>query len=317
MRRPLAETRSVNSGGTAVGIDIGGTNCKTALVDAGGRVLDHHSFAIDQQAGIDPFLDRLYGSVDRVAGAVASGIGALLPGYLDAARTVPRIMVNIPMLEGVPLHGHLSARYGLPVALDIDRNGPAWAEHLFNHTDVKRLMYVTIGTGVGVGMTVSGEILRVCNDSIGELGHLTLEPGGVPCTCGNLGCVETLVSKRGLALIANRLGIEKLADKPVSSGVEPLEVYRSARAGNGPARRVFEQFADYLGAALVTYANTFSPDLIVVGGGIAGAADLFLPKAEAWLNRHWFEKKSKAIRLVRSGFGEHAGVIGAASLVLM
>lgn len=292
----------------AVGVDIGGTNCKAALVDGRGRVCAHRSFAVDQAAGIDRFMDMLFTFIDGLDAGQAAGIGVLLPGYLNPERTVPRIMVNIPMLEGAPLHREMGERYGVPVSLDIDRNGPAWAEHLFHHPEVRRLMYVTIGTGVGVGMVADGEILRVCNDSIGELGHVTLEPGGEPCSCGNLGCVETLVSRRGVALIARRLGADGAPD--------PRGLYLAAEAGDRDARRVFDEFADLLGAALVTYANTFSPDLVVVGGGLAGAADLFLSRAEFYLNSHWFERSSKRIPVRRSGFGEHAGVIGAASLVL-
>lgn len=292
----------------AVGVDIGGTNCKIALVDGRGQPSTHRGFAVDQAAGIGRFMDMLSASIDELDAGPVSGIGVLLPGYLNPERTVPRIMVNIPMLEGAPLHRTLRERYGVPVSLDIDRNGPARAEHLFHYPEVRRLMYVTIGTGVGVGMVADGEILRVCNDSIGELGHVTLEPGGAPCSCGNLGCVETLVSKRGIGLIARRLGAD--------DGPDPQELYRAAKAGSREALRVFQEFASLLGAALVTYANTFSPDLVVVGGGLAGAAELFLEKAESHLNRHWFERKSKRIPVRRSRFGEHAGVIGAASLVL-
>jgi glucokinase len=292
----------------AVGVDIGGTNCKAALVDGRGRLHGHRSFAVDQAAGIGRFMDMLFSCIDGLDAGQAAGIGVLLPGYLNPERTVPRIMVNIPMLEGAPLHRTLRERYGVPVSLDIDRNGPARAEHLFHYPEVARLMYVTIGTGVGVGIVTGGEILRVCNDSIGELGHVTLEPGGEPCSCGNLGCVETLVSRRGVALIARRL--------ETGAGSDPRELYLAAKAGDRGARRVFEEFVDLLGAALVTYANTFSPDLVVVGGGLAGAADLFLSRAESYLNRRWFERKIKRIPVRRSGFGEHAGVIGAASLVL-
>lgn len=306
----------------AVGVDIGGTNCKIALVDENGEVGAHRSFEVDQEAGISTFMDNLCTCIDRMGGGSTDGIGVLLPGYLNEERTVPRIMVNIPMLEGQPLYQTLRDRYGTPVALDIDRNGPAWAEHLFHYPEVRRLMYVTIGTGVGVGMVVDGEILRVCNDSIGELGHVTLEPGGALCSCGNLGCVETLVSKRGIGLIARRLGV--LQQKEKSDGGKgmtggdpsPQEMSRAAREGDLNAMRVFEQFATVLGAALVTYANTFSPDLIVVGGGLTGAADLFLQRSEYYLNHHWFERKSTYIPLRRSLFGEYAGVIGAASLVL-
>jgi predicted NBD/HSP70 family sugar kinase len=182
----------------AVGCDIGGTNCKIGLIDSSGAVLESLSFPIDHNAGVDFFLHKLSKTIGRlIKNRPVHGIGVLVPGYLKDDRRVPYIMVNIPMLEDAPLHDTLEKRFGLAVALDIDRNGPCLAEYLFHYKDkVSRLMFVTIGTGVGVGLVVNGEISRFCNDSIGELGHVTLEAGGYRCVCGNLGCVETIVPTR-------------------------------------------------------------------------------------------------------------------------
>jgi len=341
----------------ALGIDIGGTNCKAGLVDEKGNVIDHTAFQINHKAGIDAFLHSLYVSIDRLIDGrnirrnifrrnifrrriprlsrrlsqglsrKVCGIGVLLPGYLKENRTIPSIMVNIPMLENAPFYRLLSERYDVHVALDIDRNGPCMAEYLFCYKNrAFRLMYVTIGTGVGVGLCINGEICRVSGDSIGELGHLTLEPDGYPCVCGNRGCVETIVSIRGIARIADRLGVtERIMPQKAAGGRKnpngsdaliPEAVYRKALEGDENARRVYREFSRYLGAALVTYANIFSPDLIVIGGGLAGASDLYIDIAQQYLNEHWFERKTKQILVRKTSFGEHAGIVGAASLVL-
>jgi glucokinase len=305
----------------AVGCDVGGTNCKTGLVDSAGNVLEHRSFPADHEAGIEAFLDELFRSIEGLMeGRRVRGIGVLLPGYLRDNRRVPHIMVNIPMLEGVPLHDLLAERFDTQIALDIDRNGPCLAEYLFHYRDrgkISRLMYVTLGTGVGVGLVIDGEIARFTGDSIGELGHLTLEPDGFDCVCGNRGCVETVVSIRGIPRIAERLGVLDALRKEGSDSLQPEEIYHLAAQGNENAVRVFTEFGRLLGASLVTFANTFSPDLIVVGGGLAGGAEFFLETAEQYLNEHWFERSYKRIPLVRSAFGAHAGIVGAAALVLV
>jgi glucokinase len=310
--------------GYAVGCDIGGTYCKIGLVEKSGNVKDQTSFAVDHGAGVDHFLSVLFSSIDRLVSynkAGLTGIGILLPGYLKKGRAVPHIMVNIPMLENVPLYGLFRERFDIPVALDIDRNGPCLAEYkLVYRGEVGRLMYVTIGTGVGVGLVVRGEISRVTNDSIGELGHITLEPGGHLCVCGNRGCVETLVSKDGIARIAGRMGISEIScvdnDGKTIKGLDPDIVYSAAKAGNRPALEIFKKFEYYLGVALLTYANTFSPDMIIIGGGLSGASDLYLSGVEKYLNSHWFERNSKQITVKRTIFGSSAGIIGAASLIL-
>jgi glucokinase len=303
----------------AVGCDIGGTNCKAGLIDSAGKILDHGSFPVDHEAGIEFFLNNLFALIgELMADRRVTGIGVLLPGYLRNNRRIPHIMVNIPMLEGVPLHELLAKRYDAKIALDIDRNGPCLAEYLFHYREeVSRLMYVTLGTGVGVGLVIDGAIVRITNDSIGELGHLTLEPDGPPCVCGNRGCVETMVSIRGIIRIAERLGVLESLRGDRSETLHPEDVYTMAAQGDRTALDVFVEFGRLLGAALVSYANTFSPDLIVIGGGLSAGAEFFLETAESYLNEHWFERSYRRIPLFTSAFGVHTGIVGAASLVFV
>lgn len=303
----------------AVGCDIGGTNCKTGLVDSAGNVLEHSLFPVDHGAGIETFLNKLFARiVELTKSRQVRGIGVLLPGYLRDNRRVPHIMVNIPMLEGVPLYDLLHERFDVNIALDIDRNGPCLAEYLFHHRGkVSRLMYVTLGTGVGVGLVIDGEIARFTNDSIGELGHLTLEPDGFQCVCGNRGCVETIVSIRGIARIAERIGVLESLKERGSETFHPEEIYNRAARGDRNALRLFREFGRLLGASLVTFSNTFSPDLIVIGGGLSGGGEFFIKVAENYLNEHWFERSYKRIPVIKSAFGIHAGIVGAAALVLV
>lgn len=314
----------IDNSGTAVGCDIGGTYCKIGLVEASGKVKDRKSFEINHDDGAGPFLSTLFSSIETLISHEKmrpSGIGVLLPGYLKKNRKVPYIMVNIPMLEEVPLYDLINERFNIPVKLDIDRNGPCLAEYKFKYRDrVKRLMYVTMGTGVGVGLVVNGRICRVTNDSIGELGHITVDINGPLCVCGNRGCVETYVSKDGIARIANEMGIMALSAMDENGlqlkGLDPKIIYYAAREGNITAINIFKKFGRYLGAALVNYVNTYSPDIVIIGGGLSGASDFYLHETEEYLNNHWFERKNTEIKVRKTVFGSMAGIIGAASLVL-
>jgi glucokinase len=303
----------------AIGCDIGGTNCKTGLIDSSGNILEYRSFPADHDAGIEIFLKKLFATIEELTlNRQIRGIGVLLPGYLRNNRHVPHIMVNIPMIEGVPLYDLLSERFNTNITLDIDRNGPCLAEYLFHHFGkFSRLMYVTLGTGVGVGLVIDGKIARFTNDSIGELGHLTLEPEGFPCVCGNRGCVETVVSIRGMVRIAKRLGVLERLKVGSSETLHPEELHNKAVKGDMNALFVFREFGRLLGASLVTFANTFSPDLIVIGGGLSGGAEFFLETAKNYLNEHWFERSNKQIPVTTSVFGVHAGIVGAAALVFV
>ncbi len=314
----LKKMHIVPSPAAVIGCDIGGTSCKLGVITPTGRVLDHIAFPVRSSASLETFRANLFDTLDQMAARQpVRGIGALLPGYLRENRTIPHIMVNLRMLEGVPLARWLSDRYGVAVSLDIDRNGPALAESLFHYRhQVSRLLYVTIGTGLGVGLVTNGVICRICHDSIGELGHITLDPGGARCACGNEGCAETLLSRDGIGRIAQRLGLCASLRQNETSREFPEALYREAASGHPEARRVFVEFGRYLGAALVTFSNTFSPDIIVIGGGLSGASEFFLPTAERYLNEHWIERVTKRIPVRRTNFGAHAGVIGAASLVL-
>lgn len=213
----------------AVGCDVGGSSCKLRLVDPSGRVLERVRFACAAPARADHFLLPLYDAIDGLTGGRAvCGLGVLLPGYLDDRRSVPRLLINLRALEGVPLRGLLEERDRTRVELDIDRNGHALAEYW--HGDprkAQRLLHVAIGTGVGVGLVVDARICRLTNHSVGELGHR-----------------------------------------------------------------------------------------IVIGGGLSGAAEFFLPAAGRWLNAHWFDRDGMRIVLQKTALGADAGVMGAATLVL-
>ncbi len=270
------------------------------------------------------FLSTFFSKIDKLLDGIEErlkGIGILLPGYLKEDRSVPYLMVNIPFLEDIRLKELVHSRYGVDIVLDIDRNGTCLAEFRFGkYLSFRRLMYVTIGTGVGVGLLIDGKICRITNDSIGELGHLTLVLDGAECVCGNRGCVEAYVSKSGLKRIARKIGIYSYfpqeSEININHEIDHDTLFIAAEKGNENARLIFEEFEHYLVADLVIYANIYSPDIIILGGGITAASEYFLTATQKILDTQWFERKNKRILVKRTQFGLDAGIIGAAALFL-
>ncbi len=295
-----------------LGCEIVGSSCKIGVTNLSATLREHTAFNTPKPTDLRILKRRLFDKFDSLSSCYRiRGLGLLLPGYLGANRTVPDILVNLPMLEAVPLANWLSRRYIVPVAIDIDRNGPALAECIFGR-GFSRSLYVTIGTGLGVGFVTGGAICRVCRDYLRKLGHMTLHPGGIVCAYRNLGCAETLFSIDGIRSVPRKIGLGAFLLGRSAVGF-PKALYLDAVCGSSESRQIFEKFRRYLGVALVAWANAYSPDDIVIGGGLSAAADYFLPSAERSFREHWIEHTTRTIMLRRTCFGEHAGVIGAVS----
>lgn len=158
-----------------------------------------------------------------------------------------------------------------------------------------------------------GVICRVSTGYLGELGHMTLHPGGIFCAFGNLAWAETLFSIDGITSVPRKIGLGAFLLGRSAVGF-PKALYLDAVFGSSESRQIFEKFRRYLGVLLVAWANAYSPDDIVIGGGLSAAADYFLPSVERFFREHWIEHSTRTLMARRTRFGEHPSVIGAASL---
>ena len=257
--------------------------------------------------------------MERVGEPLAIGVG--VPSQIEHATGIVESSVNIP-LTGVPLRNELTRRFGIPVFVDNDANCAALAEaHLVDHAPANVLVMLTLGTGVGGGVTIGGEIFRGAHGLGTELGHFTVDPEGPPCpgNCPGRGCLEAYCSGQAL----ERDATEFARDMPDSTlagsldehgRVSGREVVRLARDGDADALRVFERFARMLGVAVAGYVNVFEPEHVVIGGGLSRAADLYFERAvdEAGSRALPALWRRTTVSLARGGAG--AGVIGAGVL---
>ncbi|MBK5219356.1 MAG: ROK family protein [Thermoleophilia bacterium] len=250
--------------------------------------------------------------------AVAVGLG--IPATLNHETGVAVAAVNLP-IEDLPIRDLVAERVGLPVFVDNDANVAALAEHLYGAgRGADEMVMLTIGTGIGGGLILGGEVYRGATGAGAELGHTVIDFNGPPCqgNCPGRGCIETLAS--GTAL--GREGREAAQREPDSAlgamaaeghEIDGKVVTELALAGDLNAIGVFNLVGSRLGAALVTFANVFEPKTIVIGGGVMAAGDLLLDPARKVLRERALRPMNE-IPVVAAELGPDAGMIGAAAM---
>jgi glucokinase len=285
----------------SLGIDVGATNVKWAAVETdGGTVLARGREPTAAQRGPEAVLARL-GELARTVAEThrVERIGLALPGPLDLERGRTVFLPNMPGWRDIPVAEGLAAAAGLPVALLNDARAFTLAEHRLGAGRGARTMVgITLGTGVGGGVIAEGRLLLGLNGTAGEIGHQTLEPGGLPCPCGNTGCLEQYASGPAIARAAGAATAEA--------------VTIAAREGDPNALAALEQAGTYLGLGIANVALAVGPEAVVVGGGVSAAGDLILQPACRELRRRVTVMPVERIHLVRAELGDHAGALGAA-----
>lgn len=290
-----------------IGIDIGGTNLRGALVSADGTILNRFRSESAIAAGATAFLDRLERHIRATLAAATgeglrvAGIGVGVPGLIDRNGTV-RSSVNMQPLDGVNLAVSLEERVGVPVRCGNDANLIALGEARTGAgRGLNSLAVVTIGTGLGSGLILEGRLWTGSGGYASEFGHLTLEPEGLPCPCGNRGCLEQYVSASALSRYGN--------------GRQPEELARAAGRGEREALAAFERIGVCLGTGLAGLLNLLNLDGIVIGGGVAASFDLMAPAIRRTLAARTFPRIAAGVKVRRSRLGDDAGLLGGAMLV--
>lgn len=295
----------------AVAVDMGGTNMRVALVGASGRIQAAAKIPTLAARGPGQALERLVEAVRGLIGqaeaagtakkADIAGIGVGTPGPVDTRSGVIVSSPNLPGWHKVPVAETLRGALGLPVRHERDANaallGEAWLGAARGHRDV---ILLTLGTGIGGSALVGGTLHHGRDGYAWELGHMTIDPDGPPCGCGNRGCLEAFAS--GTAL-RNR------------TGREGTEVFALAERGDPAALAAVRELGLSLGIGLANLANIFNPSAIVLGGGMAAAARLFWEPMIAEMRRRAFPVVTAGLEVVPAALGDDAGLLGAARLV--
>ncbi len=312
------------SGHLVVGADVGGTAVKYVVVDRDGVIVTRSSVASDPR---DPAgtLARLAEAVAAGAGEGAAGIGAVglaCAGIVDAREGRLGRSPNLPAWEGLSLFDALRAAFGdVALAVANDVNAALFGEWRRGAgRGCRHLVMVAMGTGVGGGVLVDGELLTGAHFGAGEIGHIVLDLDGPLCACGNRGCLEAYAGqvalvRRARELVAAGAG-GALADL-VGRGdgeLTALALFELAAGGDTATRELFAEAGERLGQALAGLVNVLDPDRIIVGGGLALAGDLILDPARRTIRRLVLAEASRQTPILPAALGPHAAALGAAAL---
>jgi glucokinase len=308
------------SAAPTIGVDLGGTKMLVGALD-GTDVLYQGREASTGQSE-DELVELLVREIGeaREASPDAAAVGLGIPATIDHDRGIAVSAVNLPLAD-LPVRDLISERVGLPVFVDNDANVAALAEYLFGAAQGKpNTVMLTVGTGIGGGLILDGEVYRGATGAGAELGHTVIQADGPPCqgNCPNHGCVEALAS--GTALGREGRAIAESAPdsalgRLLAAGeeVDGKAVTEAALAGDATAIGVFELIGGRLGVACTSFANIFQPDAIVVGGGVMAAGDLLLDPARREVRERALTPMNRT-PLLAATLGNDAGMIGAAAM---
>ena len=306
-----------------IGVDMGGTKLLAGAVDEGLGV--HHRVqrsvaGLDQAALLDIAVEAV-NEARRSAGAEVAAVGFGIPCLMDQRTGIGVVAVNLP-LKDVPFADVMTERLGLPVFVDNDANVAALAEHRAGAArGSSEAVVLTIGTGIGGGLILRGELYRGGVGAAGELGHMVIDTDGPRCqgNCPNHGCVEALASGTALAREARRLAEER-HDSRLARALEkgqdlvgPL-VTELAHDGDQAAIEALELIGSRLGVGVASLVNIFNPEVVVIGGGVIAAGELLLGPVRATVAQRALSPSRDEVRIVAARFGVEAGMIGAATL---
>ncbi|ARU59898.1 hypothetical protein CBW65_01605 [Tumebacillus avium] len=307
-----------------IGIDIGGTTIKGAVVTGDGRMRSRIERDTSPELGADRVIDSIAGLVrDLAQGAGLSltefaGLGFGVPAFLDAETGYVETAVNLGW-HNVPLLGELQQRLGqLPMRIDNDANVAALGEaRAGGGLGARDVLCVTLGTGVGGGVIIDGKIVRGASGMGGEIGHVTLEPDGRCCNCGRRGCLETISSATGIVAAVNaRLAAGHPSSLRQEAALSTRVIFDHAAKGDEVASAVIAYAIDRLGLALANVGTTLNPQVIVIGGGVSQAGEaLLLPLREAFAN-YALPRVVRGTKIELATLGNDAGVVGAALLFM-
>lgn len=310
-------------GNYAVGVDVGGTKIAAGVVAPDGKILCAETAPTPQRQ--HQIVQRILAIIEDLRShypdVAAVGVGAA--GMIDWPTGHIRWAPN-NSYRNLPLQQLLADGSGLPTVVENDANAAAWAEATVGAgAGLRNVIALTIGTGIGAGIILNGELQRGETGIAGEAGHIVISPvGGELCGCGATGCLEAMASGTALGRAGSRAAaadpVGQLAKLAGPAGKVTGEmVYEAARSGDPTAQQLFGQLGYWLGAGIASLVNVFDPQLVILGGGLVTTSDLLLTPTQASFERFVFARSHRKLpALALAQLGTDAGLIGAALLAL-
>jgi glucokinase len=297
----------------AIGVDLGGTNLRVALVTKDGEIIRKVKEPVSGGV-IDLTIRLTKGFVNEEI----AGIGLGVAGLIDREGSKVFISPNLPAVEGVSLVNSIKEKFRVPVFIENDANAAAFGEKWIGiGKEFSSFILFTLGTGIGGGIIHDKKLLKVA----AEIGHMTIHADGEKCHCGNSGCLESYASAR--ALLSNVISALESGRESILKGLfngnfyklTAEDIYRTALDGDILAREMLKDAGKNLGIGIANIINVMSPEAIVLAGGLTGAWDIYIQEAIREASRRSFKELFNKVKIIPSFLGDDAGVIGSAGIV--
>ena len=311
-----------------IGIDVGGTNVKIALVDDG-KIIYSNSVPTYAQMGYEYTVNNIKQAIrdlmkeTETTSADIKGIGFDFPGQVDYKTGVVKLAPNIPGWVNVPIAQMIEDEFHIPTRIDNDVRCAALGELKFGAgRGCENFICITVGTGIGSGIVINGKVVRGATNAAGELGHIKLQMNGGPiCGCGDTGCLEAFASGPAIVAMAQEYikggKSTKFREMAAVEGGEitPYMVAKAAEEGDPVAKRIFEIVGEYIGIGLTSVINLLNPERVIIGGGVAESGELLLGPIRKTIKERAMVVAGNAVEIVPAQLGNSAGVIGASMLI--
>ena len=310
-----------------IGIDVGGTNVKIALVDSNGKIGYSDTIPTRAEMGYEYTVNNMKQAIrdllteTKLSPKDIEGIGFGLPGQVDFKSGIVRLITNIPGWVEIPLAKMIEDEFHIPTRIDNNVRCAALGELNFGAgKGCENLICITVGTGIGSGLIVNGKLVRGASNAAGEIGHIKLQMHDGPiCGCGDTGCLEAFASGPSIVAMAEEyiMGGKSTKYREMANGndITPFIVAEAAKAGDAVARRIYTKMGEYIGIGLASVVNLLNPEKIIIGGGVAGAGDILFTPLKETLKKRSMKIAGDTVEVVPAQLGNTAGVIGASLLI--
>lgn len=297
----------------AIGIDLGGTNLRVALISREGRIVKKIKLP-----SLDNLEATLLNSIDELFADGVIGVGIGVAGLINRDKGTVYISPNLPAVESLTLAKTVKNRFGVPVIIENDANVAALGEKWMGEgKGFNNFVLFTLGTGIGGGIICDNRLMSVS----AEIGHMSINSAGKKCACGNYGCLELYASARAIlsyAVTAIESGSNSVLRNHHNGNIyklTPEDIYKAALEGDGLSRDVLREAGRYLGVGLTNIINVLSPEAIILSGGLIGAWNIYVEEAIKEASKRTLKQLFKRVKIVPSLLSDNAGIIGSASLI--
>lgn len=311
-----------------IGIDLGGTTVKLAVLTESGEVQQKWSLLTDISEEGTKIVPSIVASINEhierygMSKEDFIGIGMGSPGTVDLQNGTVIGAYNLNWKTLQPVKLLIEEGTGIPFAIDNDANVAALGERWKGAGENEdNMAFLTLGTGVGGGIVAEGNLLHGSVGAAGEVGHITVEPNGYDCTCGKKGCLETVASATGVVRLARDYADQYAGESTLKVAIDDgqlvtaKDVFDFAKQNDALAVKVIDKVAFYLGLACGNIANILNPSTIVIGGGVSNAGEFLVEQVQDYFNTFTFPAIRSSCKIRLAQLGNDAGVIGASSLI--